>query len=271
VVGQVLDYAANVWEMDPEDFAQAFARARGQDPFELLRSLVSNADQWDESHVRAEVARRLDEGRFRLLIAVDKIDESLRRIITYVNGRSAGNLKLVAVEFPLYRSGDTEVVVTETFGDEGGGRPAVAERRRWTTEEFRREFRDVQPLSSLHERFVIWANDRGVAPVYGRGSTAPSVSFQFWPDRTSWYPLFVLWPDRGGRVEIQASFLESRGIPDSVLLEVRRRLNEGNVALRDGARGAWVWDPDPRGSDGAAFFLTVMDWFLSELQTDLKR
>lgn len=131
VVGQVLDYASALSEMDSPSFVAAFTRAVGTDPFQALRAIASDdAAVFDEESCRLEVARRLEHGEFRLLIAVDEIDADLRRIIQYVNrlaGRGRG-LKLVALEFQRYRSGSIEVLVPETYGDEPPtGAPAAGE------------------------------------------------------------------------------------------------------------------------------------------------
>jgi hypothetical protein len=59
-----------------------------QRPFEAIRQQFGDdADSFDEEACRSEVARRLREGDFRLLVAVDRIDPELRRIIQYVNSR----------------------------------------------------------------------------------------------------------------------------------------------------------------------------------------
>lgn len=131
VVGQVLDYASAISEMDLPSFVAAFQRAAGTDPFQALRAGTSEeGGALDEEACRLEVARRLEDGEFRLLIAVDAIDADLRRIIQYVNrlaGRGRG-LKLVALEFQRYRSGSIEVLVPETYGDEpSAGAPSARE------------------------------------------------------------------------------------------------------------------------------------------------
>lgn len=121
VVGQVLDYAAALWETDLHSLVASFRRDGGADPFDALRAQFGDkADAFDMDRCRAEVERRLRDGDFRLLIAVDEIDADLRRIVQYVNRRAAtgGGLKLVALAFPRYEAGATQVLVPESYGDE---------------------------------------------------------------------------------------------------------------------------------------------------------
>ena len=121
VVGQVLDYAASLWETDVASLVATFMSRTGSDPFQALRDKFgSDADAFDEELCRSEVARRLREGDFRLLIAVDQVDSELWRIIRYVNSRGADRqgLRLVALAFQRFEQGSTQVLVPEVYGDE---------------------------------------------------------------------------------------------------------------------------------------------------------
>jgi hypothetical protein len=115
VVGQVLEYAASVWRMDPSTFERAYKSRNGQSPFEELRD--KGIDGWDEAQCRDQVADNLERGRFRLMIAVDEARPELRSIIDYVN-HQPGDLYLVALELPYFMGGPVEVLVPETYGDE---------------------------------------------------------------------------------------------------------------------------------------------------------
>ena len=121
VVGQVLDYAASLWETDVASLAASFSARTGMDPFEALRGQFgSDAEAFDEELCRSEVARRLRDGDFRLLVAVDRIDPELWRIIQYVNSRGAPGhgLRLIALAFQRFEQGSTQILVPEAYGDE---------------------------------------------------------------------------------------------------------------------------------------------------------
>ncbi len=276
VVGQVLDYAAHLWGTEADSFLDRFTQLTGEDPFERLRARVAAPSEWDESHARSEVARRLESGQFRLLIAVDEIDIGLRRIIQYVNTRSTRDqIRLVAMQFPLYRSQGAEVVVTETYGDELTGAPSqpISTGARWTTEQYRDAFSGNAPLVTLHDRFVEWAGAADVRVVYGRGSVAPSVSFQLWTDSTTWYPLFVLWPERGGRLEIPLHVLtsDSRPATHDLVDGLIGRLNEiEGINLPDRATGTKaILATEVFTAPTMTSFLAPFDWLVAEVRRSL--
>ena len=165
VVGQVLDYAAALWQIEPSKFTAAFARKAGSDPFETLRQELIAADPpWDQEACRSEVARRLRDGDFRLLIAVDRIDDDLRRIIRFVNMRGSGDshLQLVALAFPRFEEGATQVIVPETYGDEISPPSGTAPSRDWTEaavlEDLAAQGDDVLAIVT---EFRAWAESRG--------------------------------------------------------------------------------------------------------------
>jgi len=169
VVGQVLDYAAALWETDPTGFAEAFAQKAGSDPFEALRGRFStDGKPWDEEACRSEVARRLREGDFRLLIAVDSIDSELRRIIKFVNTRGSGasHLQLVALAFPRFAEGTTHVIVPETYGDEIAPVAPTAERREWTESDVLEYFRGRGDILKIATDFREWAESRNYPIVF---------------------------------------------------------------------------------------------------------
>lgn len=168
VVGQVLDYAASLWQTDLSSLAADFKRVSGSDPFEALRERFGgDGAPFDEAQCRAEVARRLRDGDFRLLIAVDEIDAELRRIIQYVNHRAetGHGVKLVALAFPRYEVGSTQLLIPETYGDEAVEAPPP-----------RGEMTDVQHLHfDYWTAFVAYLEQRK-HPVQLRKPTGTSIA-----------------------------------------------------------------------------------------------
>lgn len=176
VVGQVLDYAASLWETDLLALSDAFRARAGSDPFEAIRrQFGEDAESFDEEACRSEVARRLREGDFRLLVAVDRIDPELRRIIQYVNSRGGPGpgLRLVAVEFPRYQQGTIQVLVPEAYGDELAQRKASTSResRRWVLEDYFAALAPDSRLAPIVERLLDWGAERQLTVRMGQGQT----------------------------------------------------------------------------------------------------
>lgn len=216
VVGQVLDYAASLWETDVLALAEAFRARAGSDPFDAIRQQFGeDADSFDEGACRAEVARRLRDGDFRLLVAVDRIDPELRRIIQYVNSRggSGPGLRLVAVEFPRYQHATVQVLVPESYGDEMAEHKTSTSRgsRRWVLEDYFAALAALDPPSPLGpivQQLVDWAAERRLTIRMGIGQT-PSPSWRL-DALGTYYPLFTL--DVGGRLWLGFGTLRDRAV-----------------------------------------------------------
>jgi hypothetical protein len=160
VVGQVLDYAASLWETDILSLSENFRARADADPFEALRQQFGeDPESFEEERCRSEVARRLREGDFRLLVAVDRIDPELRRIIQYVNSRggTGQGLRLVAVEFPRYQQGTIQVLVPEAYGDELA-RPAPPPKARWDHVQALEALERDPLLGELGRDLTAWAD-----------------------------------------------------------------------------------------------------------------
>ena len=218
VVGQVLDYAASLWGTDLPSLSDAFKARSGTDPFEAIRKeFGEDAESFDEGACRSEVDRRLREGDFRLLVAVDRIDPELRRIIQYVNSRggSGQGLRLVAVEFPRYRvelpgyqQGSVQVLVPEAYGDELAAPKTSTARttRNWTVEDYFAALAVDSPFRPLVQRLLDWAADRRLTIRMGHGQT-PSPSWRLDALGVD-YPLFAV--DIGGRLWLSLGNLRNR-------------------------------------------------------------
>lgn len=102
VVGQVLDYASRLWQMDVDEFELRWRRADGgRDPFEQLGE--------DPTRLRETVAANLSAARFNLVLAVDVINDDLRRIVEYLNTITKPTTGVMLVEFTRYHEGDQEI------------------------------------------------------------------------------------------------------------------------------------------------------------------
>lgn len=86
VVGQLLGYAAWLWKLDYESFEWRFGRGDGD-----LARLKELPD------VRDKIAKNLADGRFRLIVAADEINEWLKRAIVFLNAHTSDEVECLAV------------------------------------------------------------------------------------------------------------------------------------------------------------------------------
>lgn len=181
VVGQVLDYASALWGVALDSIESSFARLEGATAIDqLAERLGTQEPDWEPGLVRAALEKTLADGSFRLLVAVDEMDQGLKRIITYVNtrGGSGQRLKLVALTFPRYERDGIEILVPESFGDEAPTAASASPKRvgrEWTEEEFLEVITDREhpTAGELARELIAWMRTVGTEPTFGHGATGP--------------------------------------------------------------------------------------------------
>ncbi|MDM7990707.1 hypothetical protein [Arthrobacter sp. zg-Y877] len=141
IVGQMFDYASRLWKMGIEDFDARWQDRTSQSPFP--------ADD-DGVRLREAVARNLEQGRFRIVLAVDAINEPLKRMTEYLNAMSGPDTSIIAVEYARLTQGTVEMLMAQTYGEElAEAKAASAARGRtvWDTETYRAWLQDNEPAS----------------------------------------------------------------------------------------------------------------------------
>lgn len=115
IVGQVLDYASALWRMS---FEQLDTRWRQRHPNTLGIIEALGAEAEEATSIEAAVTENLRLGRFNVVLAVDEINDGLRRIVEFLNDRTAADLSVVTMELRYARHGDVEMLVPTVFGAE---------------------------------------------------------------------------------------------------------------------------------------------------------
>lgn len=119
VIGQVLEYAAYLWQMDYEQFDGMCCKAEKWDTKHLIEAMQEKMREgkgWSTEDFRQNVVSTLEKGDFRLIIAVDALNDELRRIIQFLNSRGAGAPHIYAVEMSLFEAGELDMLVPELHG-----------------------------------------------------------------------------------------------------------------------------------------------------------
>jgi hypothetical protein len=132
VVGQMFDYASRLWKMDVEEFASQW-RARSSSPLNL-------EDALEGFSLRDSLAMNLEEGRFRIVLAVDRINPPLKRMIEYLNAMAGPATSVIAVEYSRLRQGGIEILMPHVYGQElaeAKSAPAKRDLTAWDAEGFR--------------------------------------------------------------------------------------------------------------------------------------
>jgi len=115
IVGQVLDYASSLWRMSFDDLDSRW-RQRHPDQLGILDAL--DLDGEEASSVATAIEQNLAAGRFNVVLAVDVINNGLRRIVEFLNDRTASDLSIVAIQLRYARHDDVEILVPTVYGSE---------------------------------------------------------------------------------------------------------------------------------------------------------
>jgi len=132
VMGQILEYAAYLWEMSYDEVNRRIRNLKEKDLSDLIQEAVAGG--WDEENFRNGVKQSLESGSFILIIVVDEINEDLRRTIRYVNECSESAFSLHALEMRRFQTDSAEILIPHLYG--ASSKPPPPNRKQWTKEEF---------------------------------------------------------------------------------------------------------------------------------------
>lgn len=121
VISQALDYGAALWK-HADDFAEFqlvldrhTQKVFNQSSAEKVAEFFSLEDE--EVAVLFEKAKEnLNDGKFRFVVLMDKLDDRLKDLILYVNQNS--QFDIYAVEFSYYKHEQHEIIIPRIFGAE---------------------------------------------------------------------------------------------------------------------------------------------------------
>jgi len=170
VIGQILDYAAHVWDMSYEELDQSIQNMTNRSLADLVHE-QSNDPEWDEEEFRANVNLALDRGNFILTIAVNEINEELNRIVRYVNSAGSPAFSFAALEMRRFQKSKTEMLVPHVFGPAHTPSKPASKSQRWNEESLFDALRAREPLSEPVARQILgWARSRHLRITWGQGS-----------------------------------------------------------------------------------------------------
>jgi hypothetical protein len=173
VVGQMLDYAANILAHWPpermRDEFEARCNHAGVEPAEKVRE-ISDADYEDYwTRVKTNLAAK----RLRLVFVADEIPASLQTIVEFLNEQMRA-AEVLAVEVKQHKGDGVTVLTTQIIGRTSTAQhaKAVTEKREWSSETALEEMRRSSSAETVTvaERLLSWANDRNLPVAWGSGA-----------------------------------------------------------------------------------------------------
>jgi hypothetical protein len=120
VVAQALDYGASLWRH--ADFNQLLstleeaAERQWKMPFRDKLAEFFSLDEGGVDTLIESMRRTLSDGRLKFVVLMDRLEDRLKDLITYVNENS--EFDIYAVQIELYKHEDYEIVIPKLYGAE---------------------------------------------------------------------------------------------------------------------------------------------------------
>lgn len=226
VIGQILDYAAHLWEITYEDLDEKVKAIKGLSLAELVHT--KTGEDWDEEEFRGNIRSALVEGNFILIIVVDEINEELNRIVRYVNATGSPSFSFAALEMRRFTTDQAEMLVPHVFGPvHATPRQRPASKNKWSADSFFPELRSRhgEQAEATARAIFAWAEQKKMRNWWGEGSRSGSFVPIYNLDGRD-YQLFAVWTY--GVVEIYFYWYQYRAPFESEekRLEILHRLNQ---------------------------------------------
>lgn len=206
IIGQVLDYASTFWRMPVEEFDAIWCKRTSHSLFE-----DSNKSQ----EMRARLNRDLSSGEFRIILAVDEINDDLKRIVEYLNNITLAAVAVIAVAYSRSEDNGTEILVSNSFGAElvrAKNERFNNLRHQWSPDEYLAWVDKEDPEASKVARVLISAlTENGFYVGGGQSQESPSLNcgIKVWNDGQRW-PISLFTYSRGAVMEFRISDMKTK-------------------------------------------------------------
>ena len=221
VIGQILEYAAYLWEMDYDEVNARIRHLKDKDLSELVEGAV--AAGWDEESFRDGLKQSLESGSFILIIVVDEINEDLKRTIRYVNECSESAFSLHALEMRRFQTDFVEILIPHLYG--ASSKAPETKRKQWTEEEFFRVLgeKTADPkVVTVAEELHKWAKKEADRIWLGTGIETGSITFHYLKDGKT-ISVFTIYTN--GRISLNYGWLSTQ-IDRKTMKEFHKLIHE---------------------------------------------
>jgi hypothetical protein len=282
VVGQMLDYAANILAYWPPGRMRDEFEARCEQavpalvPVDEVRG-ISGAD-YDDYWTR--VKTNLEAKRLRLVFVADDIPASLQTVVEFLNEQMK-SAEVLAVEVKQHRGRGQTVLTTQLIGRTSTAQhtKSVREKREWTNELALEELRQsasegsVSPEAvTVADRLLAWASSRGLDVSWGKGAKVGYGNFVVTsPEGVAGQPFGI---STDGKLDLYPQ--EMSHLPpfdrDEVRLDFIRRVAAATeIPVEDSVAGQSFKSFPLRKLSPAELYAAVeaaLDWFVDQARAE---
>ena len=180
VVAQVLDYGAALWRhsSDFSEFRTDLSEQVQRQWSTSLEDQIATRFSTDETGTEALLSAMkecLEHGKFAFMVLMDKVEDQLRDLISYVNTNS--NFQVYAVELEYYQHDSYEILIPHVYGAEVKA-PDTESRfptPEWTEERFFAELTGTNPeAADVAHRLLAWFIEHTDKVGWGSGTVIGS-------------------------------------------------------------------------------------------------
>jgi hypothetical protein len=118
VIGQILEYAAHLWNVSFDELDTLFKVHHGSSLAEVFADRGIGAEDFEL--LRSAVQENLASGTFVLYVIVDEMSPTLERILSFMSSRVSG-IRVEALSLGRYAHNGTEVIIPKRFGNKQPG------------------------------------------------------------------------------------------------------------------------------------------------------
>lgn len=269
VIGQVLEYGANLWQMSYEDLDQGVRSRTGYSLAELVEN-NNPSSEWDEETFRGNVEAALSSGDFVLIIVVDEINDELSRIVRYMNAGGRQGFDFAALEMRRFHNESLEMLIPRFFGPANTVKPGSSLTSvRWNESTF---FAELQRRNGEDEvkvaRCLLEWSYKNATTLWGRGKRSGSfVPCVLHKDREQ--QLFAVWTY--GTVEIYFYWLSYKPPFDNEekrkeLLSMLNQIEGVNLALGAINKRPNIPLKNLLQDEKLDQFLEIFNWVINEIK-----
>lgn len=225
VIGQVLGYAAYLWGMSYEQFESAVVRkyfdskqchradlngVALDDALERFRHERNFNGEWQKEEFRQKLGANLLNGRFRLVIVVDKVNDELRRTVEYLNACTGPNFSILCAELRYFATEHTQLLVPTLIGKPSIRKTTAGQvGQAWTPDRFFPVLRERKGAvaEQVARRLLQWCEQHAERVYWGTGAQSGSFNAMLDWDDSHVVNTFGVWTY--GTVEVGLSYAKS--------------------------------------------------------------
>jgi hypothetical protein len=269
VIGQIMDYAAHLWEWTYEELDQRI-QAMGKPPLAELVKKYADDPAWDEEAFRANISAALEQGNFILTIAVNEINEELHKIIRYINSAGAPAFSFAALEMRRFHKANIEMLVPHVFGQiQAKVASPKAAGHKWDEETFFANLHQKDPAAELvAKQLLAWAKQHMTSIWWGEGSMDGSFVPIFLHGKQK-HQLFAVWTNATVEIYFQWYQYKDPFKSEQARQEILNRLNEiegVNLSIDEINKKPSIKLSTLSNSEALKKFLTVFEWMVAEIK-----